>query len=471
MSLTIIQKPLYKVLPASNNIMYTVEDTTSVATKFKVKYVADIHVISNRANTLTASNLINTVKVSPNSVGVGILDISSILSSQVDTQRTGSTSGAGSTFKLSSNAHSIHTIDKLARDESGVTWYVVKFRVEYSDTASGVVIDSGQSVLDSARLIYNGFLKGNDILSQSGLDYGYDLDSRGLINNDDLSGFLSNMPTTLYARLEDFGTVSFFDDMDITNYGVSQGTNGANNKVANIRFILFSNTIGLGVINRAITYTGGFQTTQSDNKDVKRCFSGFYPANLKEHNTWNINEADIVYYTVQLFDSLGLAISKLYTVNIIGDDCKGFEGIRLGWLNQYGVFDYYTFNKKSVRTISTERQNYTQHSGSWNGSSFDMNGSVGGQRSYNTSSKEQILMNTDYIPEEEALILEELLISPEVYLINKHEQLDAYGFVNKYVEPVILIDNSITRKTRANDRLINHSFTIEKSRMTKTQNI
>ena len=40
MSLTIIQKPLYKILPASSPVYYTVIDSTVVSTKFKVKYVA-----------------------------------------------------------------------------------------------------------------------------------------------------------------------------------------------------------------------------------------------------------------------------------------------------------------------------------------------------------------------------------------------------------------------------------------------
>jgi len=156
MALTIEQKPLYKLIPANAPIYYTVSDTTAVANKFRVKYVADIHVISAPTTSPSASNLVNTVKVSPNANGVGVMDLRSILSSQVDTQRTGSTSGAGSTFKTSSSPHSIHNIDQYARDEEGVYWYKINFRVEYSDTASGVVSDSGQSQIDGARLIYNG---------------------------------------------------------------------------------------------------------------------------------------------------------------------------------------------------------------------------------------------------------------------------------------------------------------------------
>ena len=98
-----------------------------------------------------------------------------------------------------------------------------------------------------------------------------------------------------------------------------------------------------------------------------------------------------------------------------------------------------------------------------------MNGGIGGSRSFNVSSKESIQINTDYISEEDGMYLEGLIMSPEVYLINKYEASDATGLINKYVEPVLLTDSSITRKTKANDKLINHTFTIEKSKSTNTQ--
>jgi len=470
MSLTINQKPLYKLIPASSSVIYTVEDTNAIINKFKVKYVADIHILGNDTNALTVNNIVNTVKVSPNSSGVGIIDLKSILSSHVDSQRINSTEGSGSTYKTSSDSHSIHLIDEQARDESGVYWYKVKFRVEYSESASGVVSDSGQAVEDDSRLIYNGFLKNTDIIQQSGLDYGYDLDSNFYIMNNANAKFLTDMPTELYAKRGDYGTASFFSFMTSSNSSFIVGSGSAtDNKVSSIKFDCYSNSVGLGVINQSIDFSSGFQTTQSENRDVKRGFIGIYPANLRSNSTFNAFVDDLKYYTVQAFDDSGVAISKLYTVNIIEDDCKGFEGIRLAWLNQLGAWDYYTFNKKSSRTIDAKRQNYTQHSGTWNGSSYDMNNSIGGNRSYNVSSKESITMTTDYITEEDGIFLEGLTISPEVYLINSYDVNDNKGIVNKYVEPVLITSNNMLRKTKANDKLIMHSFSIEKSKSTNTQ--
>tara|TARA_R110002049_G_scaffold2335_6_gene17068 strand:- start:1220 stop:2638 length:1419 start_codon:yes stop_codon:yes gene_type:complete len=472
MSLTIIQKPLYKLIPANSPIIYTVSDVTSIATKFKVKYIADIHVHTAQSPTLTVINRVNTVKVSPNANGVGILDIKSILSSQVDTQRMGSVSGAGSEFKNFSDPHAIHLIDEFARGEDSTRWYTIVFKVEYSDTNGGIVYDSGQSLADDSRAIFNGYLKNTDIIQQIGLDYGYDLDSNGYIMNNNTAKFLSNMPSQLYARLTDFGTASFFGMLDSSDYVFETGTNGSDGTVASIRFDFKTDTASISSLYRDINYSSGYQTNYSTDCRVVTCIAGIYPANLKVNSTFNNALSDgMTNYDVMAVDSTGAIISQIYNIKFINNDCKGFEGIRLAWLNQFGGFDYYTFNKKSIRTLKVKRQNYTQHSGTWNGLSFDMNNAIGGNRSYNTSSKEEITINTDYITEEEGISFEELLISPEVYLINEYEADDSNGLTNKYVEPVMLVNNEIVRKTKANDKLIQHSFTIEKSKNTNTQNI
>lgn len=460
MSLTIIQKPEFKLLPASAPIYYTVSDTTAVATKFKVKYVADIHILGSSNNAISSNNLINTVKVSPNANGVGIMDLKSILSSQVDTMRVGS----GSTMKTLSNSHAIHLIDDYSDDDTGMNWYVVNFKVEYSDTADGIVSDSGQAVADDHRLVYNGYLLSSDVINQNGLDYGYQLDLNNLILNDSDAKFLSDMPTQLYARTEDYGTIGFFDNLTQANESFNVGSGSAtDNRVSYIKLDFMSDSQGLSVSFIASPYS------VSQNRNLKRLFVGVYPANVI--NKLGSLPSGTTNYNVQAFDDAGNSISKLYNIKLIDEDCKGYEGIRLAWLNKFGVFDYYTFNKKSTRTITSKRQNYNQHSGTWNSTSYSMNGSLGGQRSFNVASKESITINTDYITEEEGIYLEQLVMSPEVYLINKNEANDITGLVNKYVEPVLLTSNSIQRKTSANDRLINHTFTIEKSKNTNTQRI
>ena len=88
-----------------------------------------------------------------------------------------------------------------------------------------------------------------------------------------------------------------------------------------------------------------------------------------------------------------------------------------------------------------------------------------------------MVINTDFINEEESRWFEELINSPEVYILNKY-QGDTYessftisGFTNKYVEAVLLKTSSYTRKTVANDKLIQYTFEVERNIDQRTQSI
>ena len=62
--------------------------------------------------------------------------------------------------------------------------------------------------------------------------------------------------------------------------------------------------------------------------------------------------------------------------------------------------------------------------------------------------------------------------SPEVYLINPSEPgASIPGVFDHYVEPVRILTNSFTKKTRTNDKLVQYTFNIEKSKTLKTQSV
>ena len=65
--------------------------------------------------------------------------------------------------------------------------------------------------------------------------------------------------------------------------------------------------------------------------------------------------------------------------------------------------------------------------------------------------------------------MEELINSPEVYIINEYSADDTAGIVNKYVEPVILKTSNYIRKTKANDKLIQYTIDIERNANQRTQ--
>ena len=177
------------------------------------------------------------------------------------------------------------------------------------------------------------------------------------------------------------------------------------------------------------------------------------------------------YYTVIARNSSNLPVLQTYTINVTCPDLRGFESIRLCWLNQWGAWDYYTFTKKSTTTISTSGSTYRQLEGSWNQRTYNIDSFRGGKKTFRRNATEKIKINTDYISSDNNTMFEELINSPEVYLLKGFQDDITNSYLNQYVTPVRLTTSSFTRKTIANDKLIQYTFEIEKSKTLRTQTV
>ena len=460
MAVSIEQKPLEKTLPIGQQVIFSIAEPTIVANKFKVKFIAEVYV-SNASITWSASELTGTFKTTPNNAGVGIFDLRPVLESFVSPDNEPSKWSAFKGITSNTNMFPIHLTDKFSLSDKSIKHFAIKFLVEYADTATGAVNAPSDDSDSSQYTMFNGVLQYDDVLTLSIFgDYGYNLHNFELTNTD--SQFLSNAPTTQYARLTDYGTLPFLnyeplssntvDSITVTYYK-ADGTSAATDDD-------IDNTLG----------TGGSSTPLG--ADRRLSYFGAFPANLQN---WSANFAtavtnDLAYYTVQAF-KLTNPISKLYTINIICPNERGYEGIRLAWLNQWGVWDYYTFNMKSTRSVTTNRTSYTQLGGTWNESTFKISDYKGGKKNFRVNSTEKIRLNTDFVTEAEGVWFEELINSTEVYIVNGFST-DVYGTItNKYIDPVVLTTSSYVKKTIANDKLMQYTIEIEKSKMKRTQSV
>ncbi len=140
-------------------------------------------------------------------------------------------------------------------------------------------------------------------------------------------------------------------------------------------------------------------------------------------------------------------------------------------MNQWGAWDYYTFNMKSIKSLTTNTATYSQQSGTWNSDTYMIHGYKGGKKNFRVNSTEKIVMNTDYVDEAIGVWFEELMNSPEVYVLEGYQTDITNSALNTYVQPVRLITSNYTRKTIANDKLMQYTFEVEKSKMKRTQYI
>tara|TARA_R100000781_G_scaffold2109_1_gene3524 strand:+ start:3292 stop:4704 length:1413 start_codon:yes stop_codon:yes gene_type:complete len=462
------QYPIGIPTPVGQDLIFVVSNQTAVANETKVKFCAEVHIGTTIPNTANSINLKGTFKTTPNNAGVGMFDLRNVIENYVKADNMASDNSQFKDNTASVNERiPIHLIDKFSLNTNLIRYMVIQFYVEYLGATNNGVSDpnvvarqDGTDVISGTFLIFNGYVKHTEALYRSGNNFGYDMTK--FILNSNTDEFLTNAPATQYANLDDYGTMAMVTStVDFTRlyarYYASDGT-----------------SIGSEHIDRTAA-NGAWDDPFSAISENQILHLGCFPANLRGWST--TFQALVTAGTIQGGRieihalNISAAISQIYTIQLNCPDTKNYESIRLAWMNQWGVWDYYTFTKKSVRSISTQGTTYHQLEGTWNESFYRPDSYKGGKKSFRMNATEKITMNTNFVSEDDNVMFEELINSPEVYLLEGFQTDVTDPLLNQYVTPVRLTTSSFTRKTVANDRLMQYTFEIEKSKTLRTQSI
>ncbi len=167
-----------------------------------------------------------------------------------------------------------------------------------------------------------------------------------------------------------------------------------------------------------------------------------------EHSGW-------AYYTIQGYNATSITTKTAQYYFIRQDaSCKGFKIRRLGWLNSVGCWDYFNFKMKSKQSVDVKRNTYGQMLGEFNSTEYSYNNFDATRKVRSTTAMLKETLNTDWITEEDAELLEKCVMSTDVFII---ENIDT-----TYTVPVMITNKSIVRKTRANNKLkIQYTINIE----------
>ena len=144
------------------------------------------------------------------------------------------------------------------------------------------------------------------------------------------------------------------------------------------------------------------------------------------------------------------------------DNCSDFDPMRLSWVNQYGFMDYYSFDKKNVKTIKTKRNTYLKEANDYNATSFSIDKGSRGATTYSQTSEVTFEANTGYMTDEEANSLQYLWTSADVRV-----QSNRFG-TEEYL-PVVVTDRKWSEKTNRVDRLFQYTINFKLAHNTKTQ--
>lgn len=130
-----------------------------------------------------------------------------------------------------------------------------------------------------------------------------------------------------------------------------------------------------------------------------------------------------------------------------------YDNIRVKWKNRFGAFDYYNFNLVSRQSMSTSRQRYQPQIGSWNSRTLSYEQYENSTQNYIVDSKQNLSVNSNYLPESYNDIFKELMVSDEVYWVQSYNDTDG-----EQLMPLAVQSSTFNIKTGKVDKLIQYSF-------------
>lgn len=187
---------------------------------------------------------------------------------------------------------------------------------------------------------------------------------------------------------------------------------------------------------------------------------GCGPANLISGITLS---SGYTYYTVHL--SLGSGgeedfFSEIITINY-EYKCDRYDYTRVYWLNEHGGWSNFLFNKKKYINVKYNRSIYDR----FLGYNYSTNSTLNTQRGlsqYNLDINEIITLNTKYIDDNETTLIESLLNSADVRVLETINGVDLFI-------PYIVVNTDFNKKNNSDDRLYGYSIDIQKATQKITQ--
>lgn len=215
---------------------------------------------------------------------------------------------------------------------------------------------------------------------------------------------------------------------------------------------------GLGAV-----YTGG--TTSFTMLALEGYTEGDYVQKYLNDFNYTLNEYTtlteaMTYYMpssanirVPVHSGSGFTVNSSYSgFSTEETPCSKFDAHKLVFVNKYG-------GKSDIWCTAKSKEKTTVKSVSYNSSNFDYdslsnNFTQHRDNKINTQGHTDITLNTDYVGEDYAELMRQLMVSEYVWLVDN----------NSNVEPVTLTDTSLVTKSHVNDGLINYTINVRSNK-------
>jgi len=490
MAITLNQEPTQYNVVVSPNVF-----TLGSITANEDSYVLQVEKLDEYTGTYTT---LATIQQPANPAGVGIYDISKILQAQMSIAWVEDTGVDG----LTANPIGVQTPGAM-----------LSYRIQYGSVTNNLITFEGTSAV---KHVINGYdnWRYKDWPTQDTFipePTAFTCEGGGYTNaNYDATGgaFLTNYPGNITLRSNTQHTLSFFNRIGNYNSGPNWG-NSEQPYAIRIKFYDINNNLITTAV-RAISASTGLGPRVDFNSDANLTYTtaqvigtiGAGPENLKNNGLWPANASAVWNLVSQQWGNNSqiwnlattTAIVDHYTIDImsvdmcywadngapvnpgaltldnylddviytksfqLADPCTGYDPITVSFVNQYGVKDYYTFDRRNTLNQSIKRNDYDQVLGSWSAAAFNIDPHGRGRRTFSTEISTKMTMASYWMEDDESKWLEELFTSP-------HVQVKYDGVW----EPAVITSRGYSQKTNSRDGLFQHTLEIEFANTKKVQ--
>lgn len=232
--------------------------------------------------------------------------------------------------------------------------------------------------------------------------------------------FLTHWPSSTYKPVQ-------LDDYETTSMILSGATNS----------ILYVNTY-----NSSNTLLNTYGFTISNSNNYRRVDFGIGPKNLSNAG---VSFTDVDNY--RFYTTTAGVTSSVFRYYKIDNQCSNYEKVRIAFLNRAGGFDYFNFTLDSKRSIAVSRTEYEQV--------LAYNYTIGdrGKTILSQKAEPKMTITSNWITEKESAWLEELITSPEVYVLGNTSNLNTAN--TGYKLPIVVTDNNYEVKTYLRNQVFN----------------
>lgn len=250
--------------------------------------------------------------------------------------------------------------------------------------------------------------------------------SRGLLLSNNTIFRLNDSNVRIPVFTEDTNSVAFYYEGALKR---SVTISSSTNTNAQIDYVTVSGSDNTDTYEERVVADGG-------TLETSKCLTDF------------LNQIDIgLVDEVWVATDIGTEIVKIFST----EECK-YEPYKVTFVNKYGALQDLWFFKKSVESTNVTSEQFK--ASIFDQSTLSYKTYKHQQQSFLAQGKDRITMNTGYVNDDHNAVLEELLLSEQVWYTEITD-------TEERVIPVIPQTKSITYKTSVNDKLANYTVDFE----------